>query len=317
MTQVIGVSEGRRVAVDCWGNSKGFPIFMQHGTPGSRTGPVPRTPLLYQLGIRLICYDRPGYGGSDRHEGRSVADAAWDVLAIADHLGLDEFGVVGRSGGGPHALACAALIEEARLRNVAVLVSLAPSDATDLDWFEGMTNSNIDDFKSASRNDSDAVVADLVQRAELIRQAPESLFTVLEKEMAEVDRRIVTDVAIRRQLAETYREAFKDGAHGWIDDVFAFRRPWGFDLEKIKVPVRLWHGEADVFSPAEHSRWLAKRIPNAQIEVQPGAAHFGALEVVPRLLAQIKADSAGPRARADGRSEGLGVQCPQEPAFSA
>jgi pimeloyl-ACP methyl ester carboxylesterase len=317
VTQVIGVSEGRRVAVDCWGDPKGFPVFLLHGTPGSRKGPVPRAPLLYQLGVRLVCYDRPGYGGSDRHKGRSVTDAAWDVLAIADHLGLDEFGVVGRSGGGPHALACAALIEETRLRNVAVLVSLAPSDATGLDWFEGMTNSNIDDYELASRNDSDAVVADLAQRAEQIQQDPESLLDVLEKEMADADLRIVTDVAIRRQLAATYKEALKDGAHGWIDDVLAFRRPWGFDLEKIAVPVRLWHGEADVFSPAEHSRWLAKRIPRAQIEVQPGAAHFGALEVLPRLLAQMKADSVAVGAEAAVRSERLGVEGPQEPALSA
>ena len=122
MTQVIGVSDGRRVAVDCCGDPKGFPVFLLHGTPGSRNGPLPRAPLMYQLGIRLISYDRPGYGDSSRQKGRAVADAALDVLDIADRLELKEFSIVGRSGGGPHALACAALIEDKRLQSVAVLV---------------------------------------------------------------------------------------------------------------------------------------------------------------------------------------------------
>jgi pimeloyl-ACP methyl ester carboxylesterase len=114
-TQVIKV-DARDVAFDTLGDSKGFPVFLLHGTPGSRSGPAPRTSVLYRLGIRLICYDRPGYGGSERFKGRTVADAAWDVLAIADHLNLGQFGVVGRSGGGPHALACAARLDHSRLR---------------------------------------------------------------------------------------------------------------------------------------------------------------------------------------------------------
>ncbi|GAB3901332.1 hypothetical protein GCM10027612_64540 [Microbispora bryophytorum subsp. camponoti] len=116
----------RRLAVAQRGKIHGGrPVFLLHGTPGSRIGPLPREGLLYRLGVRLITYDRPGYGGSDRHEGRSVGDVAADVAAIADHLGLDRFAVVGRSGGGPHALACAALIPH-RVTRAAVLVGLAP-----------------------------------------------------------------------------------------------------------------------------------------------------------------------------------------------
>jgi pimeloyl-ACP methyl ester carboxylesterase len=316
VTHVIGVSETRSVTVDCWGNPKGFPIFLLHGTPGSRSGPVPRAPLLYQQGILLICYDRPGYGGSTRHKGRTVEDAAHDVLTIADHLGLDEFSVVGRSGGGPHALACAAVLDEKRIRSAAVLVGLAPSDAEDLEWFKGMNDSNIDDYESASDDENGALAEDLARRAEEIRQDPKSLLRRLEEEMSGPDLRIVTDIAIRRQLAGTYKEALKDGAYGWIDDVLALRRPWGFDIEKIKVPVRLWHGAEDVFNPASHSRWLADHIPDAQIEVQPGAAHFSAVEILPRLLAQLKTDSVAQRSQ-PSVSEGLGVESPQEPAFAS
>jgi pimeloyl-ACP methyl ester carboxylesterase len=314
--QVIGVSDGRRVAFDYWGDPKGFPVFLLHGTPGSRSGPVPRARLLYQLGIWLISYDRPGYGDSSRQMGRRVANAALDVLDIADHLRVDEFGVVGRSGGGPHALACAALIEEKRLRNVSVLVGLAPSNAKGLDWLDGMTDSNTDAYELAA-NEGDAVVADLTRRAEEIMRDPENLLIALEKEMSEADRRITSDVAIRRRLLETYREALKCGPHGWIDDVLAFRRDWGFDLDKITVPVHLWHGNEDVFSPPAHSAWMAERIPGATITVQRGAAHFDAMEILPKVLAQMKAASHSAKDVPDVFSDGLWIESPQHPPVFA
>jgi pimeloyl-ACP methyl ester carboxylesterase len=291
VTQRIGVSDGRKVTIDCWGDPKGFPVFLLHGTPGSHSGPVPRTSVLHQLGVRLISYDRPGYGDSDRQPGRSVAAAAWDVQDLADELGLNTFAVVGRSGGGPHALACAAFIGGNRLRSVAVLVGLAPSDATGLDWFEGMSASNVNEYELAALAEDDAVVADLTRRTDEISQDPESLLNALEEEMAEDDKRVAFDVGIRRHLIETYREAIKNGPQGWIDDVLAFRRPWGFELGKITIPVRLWHGDQDVFSPVAHSRWMADKIPSARIEVEPGAAHFGAMEMLPKVLAQLKTDS--------------------------
>jgi pimeloyl-ACP methyl ester carboxylesterase len=294
VTRVIEVPDGRRVAVECWGDPKGFPVFLLHGTPGSRKGPVPRSPLLHQLGIWLISYDRPGYGESTRQQGRRVADAARDVNDIADRLRLEEFGVIGRSGGGPHALACGALIDKARLRNVAVLVGLAPHDAEGLDWFDGMTDSNVNDYEAASPDD-DAVVADLTSRAQKIRENPEFLLEWLRTEMPESDLRITADAGIRRRLLEAYQDALKHGPDGWIDDVLALRSPWGFDLSEIRVPVRLWHGDRDVFSPPEHSRWLAMKIPNATIEVEAGAAHFGAMEILPRVLKRLRADGEAPQ----------------------
>jgi len=221
----IGVSDGRSITFDCWGAAKGFPIFLLHGTPGSRNGPRPRASVLYRLGVRLICYDRPGYGESSRAEGRTVSDAAWDVLAIADHLGLPEFGVVGRSGGGPHALACAAQLER-RVSGVAVLVGVAPSDAKGLDWFDGMTGSNVTDYQRATSaasavaadltmrasNSASAVTADLTMRAKQVADDPENLLTFLQDELTEPDRRIVNDFGIRRQLIDAFREAVRCNA---------------------------------------------------------------------------------------------------------
>lgn len=315
VTQAVTVSGGRRVTFDWWGDGDSFPVFLLHGTPGSHRGPRPRTSVLYRLGVQLICYDRPGYGGSDRHKGRSVAAAAEDVSAIADALKLDEFGVVGRSGGGPHALACAALLGQ-RATTTAVLVSLAPSDAYGLSWRGGMTDSNVAEYDLADTG-LEAVEADLTERAEQIRDDPESLLKFLNGELTAPDMRVVSDVPLRRQLHDTYKEAVRCGAYGWIDDVLAFRRPWEFDLGKIENPVLLWHGDEDVFSPLSHTHWLSENIPGAEVVIQPGAAHFDAVRILPKILARMRPNGGrADRAMAAG-SERLGVEGPKQAAVSA
>ncbi|NUT36620.1 MAG: alpha/beta fold hydrolase [Hamadaea sp.] len=253
--------------------------------PGSRSGPKPRGSVLYRLGIKLISYDRPGYGGSTPHPHRSVADAVRDVLTIADHLGHERFAVVGRSGGGPHALACAALRPE-RVTRAAALVSLAPPDAPDLDWFAGMTEGNVREFTMAAR-DRGMLAEHLTRRADEIRSDPDKLIEALLKEVTDPDLQVVRDYAIRRLLTDTYSVAFEQGPFGWIDDVLAIRSPWGFTVEDIDVPTRLWHGADDNFSPVSHTRWFARHIPGAELEVQPATAHFGAVEVLPKLLAWL------------------------------
>ncbi|MEH0937927.1 alpha/beta fold hydrolase [Micromonospora psammae] len=285
-------ADHKRVAFEVTGAPDGFPVFLMHGTPGSRRGPKPRSIVLYRMGVRLIAYDRPGYGDSERFEGRDVADAARDVEAIADQLGLRRFAVAGRSGGGPHALACAA---DERLRGrvtrVAVLVSLAPSDAMTLDWFAGMNADNTRGFGSG-RPDTQSVVEEIRQRAERAIGDPRLLLEDLITHMGPPDRRAINDAALRRLITDTYEEALRAGPYGWIDDVLALRRSWKFDLGAIDTaatPVRLWHGAEDTFAPASHGRWLAAQIPGAQIEVQAGAAHFDAMGQLPRILSWLTA----------------------------
>jgi pimeloyl-ACP methyl ester carboxylesterase len=275
--------------------------------------------VLYRLGIRLICYDRPGYGQSGVHRGRSVADAALDVLAIADELNLDSFSVVGRSGGGPHALACAASEKlQPRMRSIAVLVPLAPADADGLAWYDGMSDSNTEEYSTASDPAATKTVAkDLIGRANRIRHDPEFLLRLLHPELTEPDRQIVEDVGIRQLLTDTYAEALRLGAKGWIDDVLAFRKPWGFRLGAIRTPTLLWHGQDDVFSPAAHTRWLASQIPGryCTVELQEGAAHFDAVGVLPRVLTWLKSTAAGSvRTR---MSERLRVEYPDQAAAGA
>ncbi|MET7946109.1 alpha/beta hydrolase [Micromonospora sp. NPDC005324] len=280
--RTVTTSDGRRLAVETSGAPDGPAVFLLHGTPGSRSGPRPRGIVVYRLGVHLVCYDRPGYGDSDRHEGRRVADAAADVAAIADDLGIDRFSVVGRSGGGPHALACAALLPD-RVTRAAVLVGLAPAGAPDLDWYAGMAESNVEDYGQADE-DLAELTLNLKVRADEARRDPMTLLDFLRPQLPDEDIRVVDDVAIRRLLTDMYSEALRTGPEGWIDDVLAIRRGWGFDLGAIRAEVRLWHGEQDRFSPVEHSHWLASRIPRAEVQVQPGAAHFGAVEILPQTL---------------------------------
>ncbi|MET8141779.1 alpha/beta hydrolase [Sphaerisporangium sp. NPDC005288] len=257
-------------------------MFLLHGTPGSRIGPCPRGAVLYRLGVRLITFDRPGYGRSDRLIGRSVAAAAEDVEAIADALEIDRFAVVGRSGGGPHALACAALLP-ARVTRAAVLVGLAPHAAEGLDWFGGMAASNITEYTVALAGRSR--FADwLAPTAQEIRADPGSLIADLYAELPEADRRMVANPGVRAMLLANYAEALRHSEDGWVDDAIAFCSPWGFDLTVIQAPTLLWHGGKDRFCPVDHSHWMAARIRTAIMRVEPEAAHFGALEALPDLL---------------------------------
>nr|WP_243706153.1 alpha/beta hydrolase [Micromonospora sp. KC721] len=285
------------MAYEVTGAPDGFPVFLMHGTPGSRRGPKPRSIVLYRMGVRLIAYDRPGYGDSERREGRDVADAARDVEAIADQLDLARFAVAGRSGGGPHALACAAdgALRD-RVARVAVLVSFAPADAARLDWFAGMNGDNVRGFGGRDDHDTATMIAQIRRRAARVVEDPRFLLEELMVQMSAADRRAVNDAALRRLIADTYEEALRAGPYGWIDDVLALRRSWKFDLAAIdtaRTPVRLWHGAEDTFAPVGHARWLAGQIPGAEIEVQPGAAHFDAVEELPRVLGWLtEADQA-------------------------
>jgi pimeloyl-ACP methyl ester carboxylesterase len=287
---------GRRLAVETWGAPHGAPVFMLHGTPGSRRTPHPKHSVLYRQGIRLISYDRPGYGDSDPLPGRDVAHAAADVAAIADALGIGVFAVFGRSGGAPHTLACAALLPF-RVTRAAALVPLAPYSAEGLDWYGGMTRSNVAAYRCAAANHR-ALAARLEARAARIRDDPMSQMPFNSTELHQADRRVVADHAIRSMLVDSFVDAVKTSSVGWIDDSMAFTAPWGFDLDQITCPVLLWHGDLDPFSPVDHSRWLAQHIRGAKLVIEKGAGHFGALAALPDVLGWLAGHDGGSRGSA-------------------
>ena len=288
MTLEVRACAGYVLSVDSLGAPDGLPVFLFHGTPGSRNGPRPRGIVLHRLGIRLITYDRPSYAGSDRRLGRRVVDAAKDVETIADSLRLEHFSVVSRSGGGPHALACAAELGD-RVVSAAALGSLAPYDAEGLDWRLGMTESNVRAYRYAE-GDLAALVSMLNEQAMLVRGNSEGLLPMLWPDLVGHDKEVFGNIALRRIIAEVHAEALSKNVDGWVDDD-ALSRDWGFDPSEITVHVMPWAGYDDVFSPVSHTYWLEKRIPRAHIDIEREAAHFGAVSNLPRILSWVAAQA--------------------------
>lgn len=287
MTQQIPALGERGLSVESLGDPEGKPVFLLHGTPGGRYGPRPRGIVLYRLGIRLISFDRPGYPGSARKPGRIVASAAEDVKLIADYLEISRFSVVGRSGGAPHALACAALLPD-RVISAAAMASLAPCDAVGLDWEAGMTESNVLAFGYGKADPPSKLRPYLQEQAKHVSKGSEGLLSALWSEMDDQDKQVIDDIGLRQIIANVHVEALRGNClDGWVDDVIALARPWGFNPAKITVPVRLWGGHDDVFSPVAHTYWLAEQINGAEVEIEYGKAHFSTVTLLPKFLAWV------------------------------
>jgi pimeloyl-ACP methyl ester carboxylesterase len=264
--------DGRRLAVLDAGEESGPAVFVSHGTPGS--GLLWREAIedAESRGMRLLAYDRPGYGGSDPHPGRNVADAAGDVSALADALGIERFAVEGGSGGGPHALACAALLPD-RLVAAACLAGVAPYPAEGLDWLDGMGEDNVREFSAvlAGRDELEAFLNAMT--GEMLSAEPDALADALRTLCSPVDAAVLTGEFAEYLLAAV-RRAVGETIEGWIEDDFAFVSPWGFELEDIQVPVQLWHGAEDRFVPIAHGRWLAERIPGVEAHLSDDDGHL-------------------------------------------
>jgi pimeloyl-ACP methyl ester carboxylesterase len=264
--------DGRTLAFVERGAEDGVPVLVCHGTPGSRLTRHPDRQLYERHGVRMIVYDRPGYGRSDPRPGRSVADAAADVEAIADELGLERFAVVGGSGGAPHALACGALLDERVLR-VGALVTPAPSDSPDFDFFAGLADLNVKEFGAALEG-QDAIEAYLEPFVEEMRRDPDPVIEQIASELPDVDRAIISRAEFRAVMRESFTEAVRQGVRGWADDDLAFAKSWGFEPEDVEVEVRLWQGELDVLAPRAHGEYVAGRLPNGRFELLEGGGHF-------------------------------------------
>jgi pimeloyl-ACP methyl ester carboxylesterase len=268
----VTAPDGRKLAYLERGAESGLPVFALHGTPGSRFVRHSDPTLYERHGVRWIANDRPGYGLSDSHLGRSVADAPADIAAIADALGLDRFAVVGASGGAPHALACGALLADRVIRGGAV-VTPAPPDAEDFDFYEGLADVNVKEF-NAAREGRDAIEALLEPWVDQIRTDVDALIEELLTELPEIDRRRAAQPEQREIMRESWTEAVRQGSRGWADDDLAFAKPWGFDLEDVTVKTRVWQGELDVLTPRPHGEYVASRLPNGQFELLEGGGHF-------------------------------------------
>ena len=274
-TPPASAPDGRTLAFAEWGDPGGFPVFFLHGTPNSRFARHYDESKYSEAGARVITYDRPGYGGSDRHRGRRVVDCAADVVAIADSLELERFAVAGASGGGPHALAVAARVPD-RVTRAACMVSPAPYDVADFDWLEGMDPLNVRELEWALRGE-EVLVAELEREAgQIVRDVAADPTQILGEEwgLSEADRVELARPERHDVIRQDVGEAFRRGIFGWVDDDLALVAPWGFDISEIRIPMRVVYGLTDVLVPARHGHWLARNVPGAEVVVEEDLGHF-------------------------------------------
>ena len=270
--QLLELDDGRTIGYATWGDSEGTPVFIGHGTPGSRLDRNPGLddPLwVHRQRLRFVGVDRPGYGYSDPWPEASLLDCAGDFVRVADHLGLERFWALGVSGGAPYVIALGVLAPE-RVGRVA-LVSGA-------------------DVGMDEEETQEELVAELGEEARMLRDAPDEWYAGFVAEVTEVDRRVLERPEVRATAIEMFQEAVRQGAVGWVDDVVRLGRPWSFRLDEVVTDVRFHHGEEDANVPPEHAKELAERIPTSRLRLYPGEGHISILdrpikEIVETLLA--------------------------------
>lgn len=285
--RTMELSDGRRLGYAEFGDHAGAPVMYFHGWPGARVEGLLGDDAARASGVRLVSIDRPGMGLSTFQSNRELLDWPDDVIEIAGSLGLTRFAVLGISGGGPYAAACAWKLPD-RLTSAGIVSSLAPFD------IPGAV---------ASMGRRNRLAFELVQRLSVLRRIlmarvawsvsrrPER---ALESGVtAAADVKYLDRSNVRSVLEQSLREAFRGGSRGPAWEMGLYTRPWGFPLEEIRVPVHLWHGEEDVNAPISMGRYLATSIPGCRATFYPGEAHLHFVDRLAEILAVLSGRSGG------------------------
>ena len=285
----IRLEDGRALDVYVSGPEDGLPLVFHHGTPGSG---LPDSQALERAvhvrGLRYVSASRAGYGGSDRHAGRRIVDVVDDTAAVLGALGATECVVAGHSGGGPHALACAARLPG--VRAALVIAGVGPADGLGSTFLAGMGEENVIEFGTAGEGEAPLRAYLEEQRAQLADATPAAIVASLATILPEVDRAAMDD-ELGDDLAAGMAEGLRRGVDGWLDDDLAFLAAWGFALDEIRIPVSLWQGDADLMVPFEHGVWLAERIPGVDAHLLPGEGHLSiAVGAIEPMLDALLAD---------------------------
>ncbi|HYM53686.1 MAG TPA: alpha/beta hydrolase [Candidatus Dormibacteraeota bacterium] len=282
----LQTQDGRSLDLYLEGPSDGTALVFHCGTPSSGLPFGPFVDALAERGMQYVSWSRPGYGSSTRLPGRDVAHVVEDTTTVLDHLGAERCYVLGWSGGGPHALASAALLPE-RVEAVATIGSVAPWPAEGLDWMAGMGEENVEEF-SASLEGPDALIA--------FKERAWPIFSkITAAEVADAFGDLIDDVdrgsltgEFAEWMAAVLREGLREGYWGWFDDDMAFIQPWGFDLATIRVPVHLWQGAHDRMVPFAHGEWLAAHVGSACPHLFPEHGHLSlAVDAIPAILDEL------------------------------
>lgn len=214
-----------------------------------------------------------------------------DTAAVVEHVGTDSCLVAGWSGGGPHALACAARLGAAR--GVLVIAGVAPFVAEHLDWVAGMGRDNVEEVEAAlGGEDSLRSFLDDSRQRHLNGASVEGIISSLESLLPDVDKALITG-EFGEDLVAEYNEALRNGVDGWLDDDLAFMSNWGFELGEISRPTMIWQGSEDLMVPFAHGRWLASHVPRAHVHLEEGEGHLSiALGAIDRMLDELIEASA-------------------------
>ena len=264
----VTLPDGRTLHAYDTGGDDLLAVVWHHGTPNIGAPPEPLFPAAARLGIRWVSYDRPGYGGSTTNPGRDVSSAAADVAAVADALGIERFAVMGHSGGGPHALACGALLAE-RVPAVVSMAGLAPFGAEGLDWFDGMIDSGVMSLRAAAAG-----------RAE--KERYEASGAEYDPEFTEADLAVLAGEW--SWLERVVGPALAAGPGGLIADDLAYVAPWGFDPAEVVAPTLFVHGGRDRIVPCTHGQWLAQQCPHAELRLSADDGHLSILALAAPAL---------------------------------
>ena len=279
----LRLSDGRRLGYRVHGPSDGRPVLFFHGLGTSRVICPTDDALAEQLGMRLIAVDRPGIGLSDRLPGRRLLDWPADIAHLADALGLDDMSIVGWSGGGPYAAACAYRLPE-RVRSVA-LVS-APTPLTGLARPDFLRRFHRTAAQAAGRAPWMIRLA-MWHWGRPQRRNAELHFDRSFAEMCHADQQVLAQPGVRRQMIDNSAELYRQGGRGMYDEALVLARPWGFDPRHIRVPVAIWHGETDDTVPVEMARHMARLLPDCRATYLPDEGHHLLYRRWPEILASL------------------------------
>ncbi|TLS38600.1 alpha/beta fold hydrolase [Pseudalkalibacillus caeni] len=268
----ITLPDGRDLDVVEAGIENGPAVIVHNGTPQSAGLFKEHIEDASEKGLRLISYGRPGYGASTRQSERTVASAAKDTAELATALGIERFATWGISGGGPHALACAALLSD-RVVAAACLAGIAPYNAEDLEFLAGMGEDNVEEFGAAIEGEGKLKPYLEEQRTAILSSTPEEMAAHMSTLLSDADKAVFTG-SFGEQLAQLFHGSLKTGIYGWFDDDLAFTKDWGFSLSDIKVPLQIWQGEQDLMVPYSHGEWLSKHIPQAESHLNQVDGHL-------------------------------------------
>ncbi len=280
----LTLDDGRQLGYVDYGDPNGQPVVLFHGLPGSRLQGHPDRSIPAAAGVRLVAVDRPGYGLSDSQRGRTLLDWPDDVLRLADHLGLERFAVLGVSGGGPYAAACAWKIPE-RLTTVALVSAMGPIDnaevIAEMPWLNRL-------MLALAKWSEWLVSLPAAALVSLACYRPDWYLALQNTHLPSVDRAIYVRPDVQCSIREDMAEAFRLGSQGAVRDIVLLAKSWNFRLQEIDVPVQLWHGEQDTTVPVQIGHALAATLPRCQTRFVPDAGHLLVIEHWLRILTDLR-----------------------------